>query len=288
VASDGCWLAVREDLSSGVRARLAGDGSERDLSWLGSTGAQDLSADGAWLLMVDVGQRGGRNYGVVLRRTDGSQTLRLGEGLPQKLSPDGAWAAAIVAEPTRLVLYPTGPGEAVQVGIGSLTSLVSAEWFPDGRRLLVCGAEATRPPRCFVVDRAGSPPAPVTPEGVVATLAPDGKTMLHAMADGGFLLSTLDGAAPRPVRGLGPGDRQIAWSRDGRAIYVQQGFQAPATVERIELATGRRSSVGRLAPEGVGAITALYVMDWADDGRSYAYYFTSLPSTLFEVRGGIR
>ena len=58
VASDGRWLAVREDLSLGVRARVPGQDTERDLSWLGSTGAQALSADGGWLLMVDVGPRG--------------------------------------------------------------------------------------------------------------------------------------------------------------------------------------------------------------------------------------
>ena len=61
--------------------------TERDLSWIGSTGARALSADGGWLLMVDVGPRGGRNYGVVLRKTDASQAIRLGEGLrPEALA----------------------------------------------------------------------------------------------------------------------------------------------------------------------------------------------------------
>ena len=60
------------------------------------------------------GPRAGPNYGVVLRKTDASQTIRLGEGHAQKLSPDGKWAAAIIAAPAQLVLYPTGPGEAVR------------------------------------------------------------------------------------------------------------------------------------------------------------------------------
>jgi len=37
----------------------------------------------------------------------------------------------------------------------------------------------------------------------------------------------------------------------------------------------------------VSSITALYVMDWVDDGRWYTYYYTSLPSTLFVVNGAI-
>ncbi len=114
-----------------------------------------------------------------------------------------------------------------------------------------------------------------------------GQTLLLAMPDGGFQLSSIDGGPTRPVQGLRSGDRQIAWSRDSQAVYVQQGFQAPAIVERVALATGARSVVRQLAPEGVGAITALYVMDWVDDGRWYAYYYTSLPSTLFVVSGAI-
>ena len=76
-------------------------------------------------------------------------------------------------------------------------------------------------------------------------------------------------------------------SADSRAVYVQRGFQAPAIVERVALATGERSIVRTLTPDGVGAISALYVMDWVDDGRWYAYYYTSLPSTLFVVHDAI-
>ena len=288
VARDGRWLAVREDLSLGVRARVPSQETERDLSWIGSTGARALSADGDWLLMIDVGLRSGRNYGVVLRKTDASQTIRLGDGLAQKLSADGKWAAATVTAPAQLVIYPTGPGAAIPIGIEPIANVISAEWFPDGKRLLVCGSEASRAARCYGVDRAGSAPTPLTPEGVLATLAPDGRTLLLAMADGGFQLSSIDGGRPRPVRGLQPGDRQIAWSRDSQAVYVQQGFKAPANVERITLATGVRSIVRQIQPEGVGAIAALYVMDWVDDGRWYAYYYTSVPSTLFVVSGAIQ
>ena len=284
VASDGRWLAVREDLSFGVRARVPGVDTERDLSWIGSTGARALSADGQWLLMVDVGPRGGPNYGVVLRKTDGSQAIRLGEGNGQKLSPDGKWAAAIIA-PAQLVLYPTGAGDTVRVPVAPVASLISAEWFPDGTRLLVCGSEPSHAARCYSVDRSGAAPAPLTPEGVLATLAPDGKTLLLAMPDGGFQLSSIDGGRTQPVQGLRSADRQIAWSRDGQAVYVQQGVQAPARVERVTLATGARSIVRQLSPDGVSSITALFVMDWVDDGRYYAYHYTTLPSTLFVVSG---
>jgi len=285
---DGRWLAVREDLSVGVRAMVPGQDTERDLSWIGTTGATALSRDGEWLLMVDVGLRGGPNYGVVLRKTDGSQTLRLGEGLPQGLSPDGKWAAAIVSESGSLVLYPTGPGAAARVDTSPIVRPISSQWFPDGSGLLVCGTAAAEAPRCYRIDRTGASSRPLAAEGVVARVAPDGATLLLALPDGRYQLSTVDGRTPQPVAGLRSGDRIIAWSRDSQAVFVQSGIQAPAQVERVVLATGARTVARQLTPSGAGTVTSLYVADWVDDGRWYAYRFTSLPSTLFVVSGGVR
>ena len=62
----------------------------------------------------------------------------------------------------------------------------------------------------------------------------------------------------------------------------------PAIVERVDLATGQRTLVGRVAPEGLGAIAMIDVTDWADEGRWYAYNYTSIPSTLFVVSGAMR
>jgi len=285
LAPNGRWLAVREDLSFGVRARVPSQAAERELSWLGSSGARAMSRDGEWLLMVDVGARGGKDYGVVLRKTDVTQTIRLGEGSAQGLSPDGKWASAILSTPPQLVLYPTGAGERIRIATRAISSYDSAQWFPDGRRLLVCGSEASRAPRCYEQDITGSPPRPVTAEGVVASLAPDGRTLLLTLPDGSSQLSSTAGGPTRPVTAVREGDRRISWSQDSRAIYVQRGLDVPAVVERVDLVTGQRAIAGRVTPEGIGPIALIYVMDWVDDGRYYAYNYTSLPSTLFTVSG---
>ena len=79
----------------------------------------------------------------MLRDTDGSQAVRLGAGSAERLSPDGQWAAAIVATPPEVVLYPTGPGTPRRFGRRTAsTRLSSVQWFPDGQHLLVCGTEA--------------------------------------------------------------------------------------------------------------------------------------------------
>ena len=43
----------------------------------------------------------------------------------------------------------------------------------------------------------------------------------------------------------------------------------------------------QVAPEDLGSIATLYVMDWVDDGRWYVYNYTTVPSTLFVVTGAI-
>jgi Tol biopolymer transport system component len=285
VTRDGRWLAVREDLSFGVRAKVAGDPDERELSWLGSSGARAMSSDGQWLLMVDVGAGGGRDYGVVLRKTDASQTIRLGEGNAQQLSPSAQWATAILASPPRVIVYPTGTGDVVRLEPGTIRSYGSADWFPDGQRLFLCGSEASRAPRCYQQDLAGGPPVPVTPEGVVASLAPDGRTLLLTLPDGTLQLSSLGGDRGRVVSGLRPDDRRISWSRDSRAVFVQRGLDSPAHVERVDLDSGQRRPVGKVGPAGLGSVALLSIVEWSDEGDSYVYNYTSLPSTLFVVSG---
>ena len=65
------------------------------------------------VLMGDQGAASGRNFAVGLRRADGSGVVRLGEGAPLGLSPDGKWALAYLPhpEPAQMILLPTGPGE---------------------------------------------------------------------------------------------------------------------------------------------------------------------------------
>jgi hypothetical protein len=283
-AADGRWLAVREDMAFGVRAKAPGEPVEREFSWLGSVGVEAMSADGQWLLMVDSGPAAGSNYGVVLRKTDRSQTVRLGEGNPQKLSPDGKWAAATVATPQALVVYPTGAGEPIRIS-GPIERYGSAEWFPDSKRLLVCGSEASRAPRCYEQDLAGSPPRPLTAEGVRATLAPDGKTLLLIAPGGTFARASIDGGAGTAISAIHADDRVIGWSRDSLSVFVQRGLEPPAVVERVDLASGMRTIAGQVNAEGVASITQINVKAWIDDGRWYAYNYTTIPSTLFLVSG---
>src|SRR4029077_10059049 len=96
---------------------------------------------------------------------------------------------------------------------------------------------------------------PLTPEGVLAKLAPDGRTLLLIMPDGSFQQSSIDGGVTQPVQAMHAADRPIAWSRDSRSVFVQRGLEAPAIVERIDLATGQRTVVRQLSAGGGGGDT---------------------------------
>jgi dipeptidyl aminopeptidase/acylaminoacyl peptidase len=187
VSQDGRLLVVRSDVRSGIIALSPKTRGERDLSWLSSSWAPFLSADGQTILITEEGSIGGVNYALCIRETDGSAVVRLGDGLAQGLSPDGKWALSIVpTEPPKLMLYPTGPGEPREVKHGELQNLQTAQWFPDGKRLLVCGSEPGRPTRCYIMDLSGdnrraevqeaSPPhglRPMEAQSLVPTAARD-------------------------------------------------------------------------------------------------------------------
>src|SRR5262249_24127364 len=114
IARDGRWLVERSDNRLGTMAKLAGDTAERDLTWHGMEWGPSLSPDGRSLLFTD--GNGGANYAVAVRKPEpGSPVVRLGEGAARDFSPDGKWVLARNPSDLRIVIYPTGAGEALHV-----------------------------------------------------------------------------------------------------------------------------------------------------------------------------
>ena len=250
VSREGAWLCAREDTMGGMRALGPQSGGERDLSLL-DTPPSAISRDGRALLFTDGSAGAGVNYSVGLRLTDGSPPVRLGEGGALDLSPDGRWAlAAIATLPPRLVAYPTGPGEPRRLPRGPLEHYRSGRFFPDGRRVLVCGAEATRAERCYVQGLDGDgPPRAVTPEGTREGLvSPDGTRILARTALGEYRLFPLEGGDPLPVPSLLRSDEVIGWGRDGASLLVYTRPEVPARVVRARLDREERQPLRDLAP----------------------------------------
>ena len=91
LSRDGRALMSLSNARLGILGQGPGETEERDLSWLDWSRGMDLSSDGKTLLFDETGEGGGEKYGIYLRKTDGSQAIRLGDGNAGALSPDGQW-----------------------------------------------------------------------------------------------------------------------------------------------------------------------------------------------------
>jgi Tol biopolymer transport system component len=286
VSQSGRWLVTRDDLRSEISVLASGAGAERDLSWLDNSIVPFLSRDGRVLLFNDESSAAGPNYSVCLRRTDGGAVVRLGEGYPCGLSPDGKWALAIVYTPPQLVIYPTGPGETRRLPRGGLETYQSADWFPDGKSVLVCGNEPGKASRCYAQDISGGSPRPVTSEATTnGAVSPDGTRILCSKPGGAWLIQAASGGTAKVVPELDPEDNVVQWSADGRALYIFRPKTLPFRIERLDLDSGRRELVREVAPANKTGLLEGRRVTLTDDLKSYAYDYSRMTSQLFVVEG---
>jgi Tol biopolymer transport system component len=284
VARDGRLLLTRDSVRFEIAGRGPGEPAERDLSWLDGSMVEDLSRDGRTLLFYEGGEAGGTGYGVYVRGTDGSPAVRLGDGLASELSPDGKWALTIQrGSQPQLVLLPTGAGEPRPLPRGALTDLLSGHWLPDGRRLIVNGAEPGHGLRSYLQDLEGGAPQAVTPEGVWTQLiSRDGSWLAAGGGPGQHLaLHPLAGGAARPIPGTEPGDRAVQWTSDGGGLYVFRRDEIPCRLYRLDLARNRREVLRQLMPADPAGVVATHEVEITPDGRAYAYSYIRMLSELY-------
>ncbi len=283
VDAEGRWLALGGESHSGIVAHPQG-GPDIDLSWLDSNWSPQFSPDGQTVAFCN--GHGGTNYQVATRRLDGSPITVLGEGQIGGFSPDGKWVSARLADPPGVVIYPVGAGEPRHLESGPLQQFHDVQWYPDSENVLIAGNEAGKALRDYRQPIAGGPPVPVTPEGVDGRLSPNGKTVLVQREDGAWQLYPLNGGEPRQVEGVRPGETLAAWSSNGDAFYVCRRADVPARVDRIDLATGDRTTVLTIDPDVRAGLTGISFNQrtW-DPGQAYAYEYERRFSKLFVVTG---
>jgi len=286
-APSGRWLVTSDDQQDRLLVRAPGTREDRDLSWLDSSQQPWLSADGRLMAFTDAGMDAGVNYATMLRKTDGSPVVRLGEGYPAHLSSDGQWVLAIIqSAPQQLMLYPTGPGQVRRLDHGEFQSFSAAQFFPDGQRLLVCGNEPGHATRCFVRPLGEGPLRPVTPEGTdYGFVSPNGRAVLAHRISGGFRIYLVDGGEPLTIASLTADDEVVGWSQDGGSIWVCNPNQIPMRVERVDVATGRRSLLEVIAPANRSGLLSIVGITAARDPHVYAYQTREYVSHLFTVEG---
>jgi eukaryotic-like serine/threonine-protein kinase len=264
-----------------------GETKESDLGWLDASGLEALSRDGRTLVFGETHLGGGASGAIYIRKTDGSPAVRLADGYPEDLSPDGKW---ILGRPTKdaheWVLVPTGPGSIRRLPRGRLTHLYEADFLPDGRRIVFAASEEGHGTRAYVQDVEGGEPRAISPEGIWTTglPTPDGR-FVPGSSGGHHSLYPVDGGEPRPLPVLKSDDIPLQWSGDGHFLYVRRGRTVPAETERVDMETGRREHWKTLMPSDPLGVEAIDTILITPDGRSYCYDPSGILTDLYVAEG---
>ncbi len=285
IAPDGRLLIEEAGGRLALMCRPPGAAEERDLAWLDVSYAAAIARDGSFVVFGETGEAGSGNGGVYMRRTDGSPAVRLGDGIPDSLSPDEKWVVTLQGTDSKLVLLPLGAGEPRALpdfGIRPRT----AQFLPDGKRLLLSGTRGSEPIKLYIADvetrKLRELPGAL---GAPGSLSPDGKQIFAVRTDNRAFLYPIDGGEPREVTAYTAGDWPAGWSRDGRFLYLYSTFGFPATVWKVDLATGKREKWREIDPKEASRAEAFFNFVVSPDESSYAYNYSRFESELFIVEG---
>jgi eukaryotic-like serine/threonine-protein kinase len=289
ISKDGRVLMANETYRLGVLGRRAGDPKESELSWLDFSLVTDISRGGDAILLTESGEGGGPGYSAYLRKTDGSAAVRLGEGSAQAFSPDSQWALCIVHPVTdaTLVAVPTSVGETRAFPKDGLR-VTTADWFPDGKRILFTATAPGSGTRLYVRDFAGGKARPLTPEGYrhfERAISPDGRFVAVRGPDRRLYLYPLEGGEPTPLPGLTAEDRPARFDKDGRWLYVYSLGGIPLRIYRYEIASGRKELWKEVSPADSAGLSSMSRFVPTPDGQAYAYSYFRVLSYLQIVDG---
>jgi eukaryotic-like serine/threonine-protein kinase len=298
----GTWLL---DVSRAGRVLLAhtnirreivglppGQIKEHNLSWFDWSFPDDLSNDGQTVLFDESNRQSEAGYEIYLRKTEGSAAVLLGEGHGTALSPDGRWALSVFRPfgQAQLVLLPTGAGQPHPLSGDALLWGQWGAWMPDGKGILFAASEAGHAPRLWVREIEGGRARPITPEGIRSyfngnAISPDGKFVTAVDTQDRAVLYPIAGGEPRPIPGIAAGELPVRWNDATSLFVVSRPGELPATISRLDLATGRRELWKRLTPLDPAGVFSIDPVLITPDGKAYVYSYRRMLSELYLVEG---
>jgi eukaryotic-like serine/threonine-protein kinase len=294
VSRDGRILLTRESWRADLMYRGAGDKGERKLSWLDYAQLRDITSDGKMVSISDWGSAAGASGLAFVRKTDGSPAVKLGEWEEPVFSPDGKRVLAVEAGAIagwKLAVVPIGAEETLRFTSDIQQQMESLGWMPDGKSFYYA-ADNGHGYRMYVQDVAGGAPRAVTPQIMVKSnyvetrvASPDGKYLFARDTGGKGMLYPVGGGEAREVAGWMPEDVWITWTNDGKGAYVFHDEKTFATVYRLDMTTGKRQEVEKLAPADPSGVTSITNVAYTPDGKAYAYSDTQELSELYLVEG---
>ena len=288
VGGGGRALISRDAMRAGAIGLAPGENKERDLSWQDWTVPNDISEDGKLVLFVEAGEAGGGDYAAFSRQMNGASAVRLGEGSPLSLSPNGKWALVLRQNisPPELGLLPTGVGQARKVPTGNVIPNWG-QFFPDSKRVLLLGHEAGGASRVYVMDVDGGQPRAITPAGFALAptghaISPDGK-LVAAVDSDGIALVSVEGGDPKHVRGSQAGDVPLRWAKKDNVLFVGIRGETACPVSLLDVETGKRTAWKTFSPSDVAGVVGVSCPRLAADEQHYVFGYIRDLSDLFFV-----
>jgi Tol biopolymer transport system component len=286
VTRDGRVLMGQEDWRGGMYGMGPGQTQERELSLFDFSITSDLSRDGKLVLFLELGEMGGAVSPSFLRSMDGGPAVRLSD------SPCGA----LTHDAQRMVCStPDGQLTEVPIKTGETRVLThdklqhgGPEWFSDEKRILFPGQEPGSGQRLYVQDTTGGEARAITPEGAgIFRLSPDETRVAVAMGtDSRIAIYPVSGTGnPQTIPGLEADEVPAAWSSDSRFLYCYRLGRVPASIFRVEVATGRRTEWKKLVPPDPIGVTLVAGILFSADMKSYAYSINRRLDNLYLVEG---
>jgi eukaryotic-like serine/threonine-protein kinase len=293
LSRDGRALLSSGAIRWGILGVGPGQSQERDLSCSDGGILTGISNDGRLVVASVSGAGGGPKGSVLVRNTDGSPPVRLGDGSAFAVSPDGKQVSGYVIGDNglrRFILFPTGAGEEITTEAPGLDSVPVFGWLGD-ERFLVSGWLKGKKYQCFVWDRKHGAVTPVCPEGTPdrndIAVSPDGTKVTNAGPTGGWFAYPVDGSAALEIKGIGPNEVPIGWRADSRSLYVQPRLagQMSTPIWIVDIATGKRTLWKELRPSQPIDMPTSLNLHITPDGSAYAYNFSLQLSDLYLAQG---
>jgi len=296
----GRVLAALHTYQRHTFAHLEGESSDRDLGWLDAQATMGMTSDGRTVLLANLGEWSTTDGALYLRPLQGGPAQRLGmAGSSQPtLSSNGKWVGSFTRDPEfSLVVTPTGQGAARKVPLpGMKDGDISGNVYNDGRQVFVWGS-LNRGPFCgFSLDLASGVLRKVTRDGLSPFLfespcSPDGQWL--ALIDGNKLENGAnpivivhpDGTGERIYTSLKVGEAISGWGADSNSLIVWDRNRLPAVVERLDLATGRRTRMAQVTPPDPAGVPGIQGVFLSPTGTRYAYNFVRRLSQLYTIEG---
>ena len=296
----GRVLAALHSYQRQTFGRARGEARDRDLGWLDAQAAMGLTADGSAVLLAPLGEWSRVDGTLYLRPLSGGPAQVLGLGQRQStISADGKWAVTCTLEPELSVaLIPTGVGTARRVPIPDFAGNdLRVDLLPGGKTAIVWGRRKKEAFAFYALDLDSASlrkisAAGASPFAFQTLVSPDGGWIVFVHATGqsrdGVLpieIARTDGTGTRAVMDLPRNEAVSGWGTDSSSLLVWDRNKVPADVDRVDLATRKRTRVFTVQPPDPVGIQGIQGLQVTPDLKAYTYNVIRKLSELYLIEG---